>query len=280
MSIFEITVTDIAELTHDQLRDLIGLLCEEECRSLSLGTSGIRYGGHQDAKDGGVDVMVDSDFTPPSNSFVARKVTAFQVKKPKMPKKKILSEMKPGGILRPEIMNFIRQKGAYIMVSSGDSVTESTYNKRLEAMKEAIAGEEDSNELYIDFFDQKRVATWVRSHPAMILWVRKKVGREYPGWQPYGNWSNAPGGIQEEYLFDDQARLFDFTKSQCREMSILEGIAVLRQKLSKPGKSIRLTGLSGVGKTRFVQALFDDRLDGDKLNPFTVYYTDSSDNPA
>ena len=152
MSIFEITGKDIAELKDDELRDLIGLLCEEECRSLSLGTSGIRYGGHQDAKDGGVDIMVDSNFAPPENSFVPRKVTAFQVKIPKMSKSKILLEMKPACNLRPEIMNLIRQKGAYIMVSSGDSVTESTYNKRVEAMKEAISGEEDSNELYIDFF--------------------------------------------------------------------------------------------------------------------------------
>ncbi len=53
MSIFEITGKDIAELKDDELRDLIGLLCEEECRSLSLGTSGIRYGGHQDAKERG-----------------------------------------------------------------------------------------------------------------------------------------------------------------------------------------------------------------------------------
>src|SRR5690606_20642809 len=36
MSIFEITGKDIAELKDDELRDLIGLLCEEECRSLSL----------------------------------------------------------------------------------------------------------------------------------------------------------------------------------------------------------------------------------------------------
>src|SRR5690606_39168179 len=179
-----------------------------------------------------------------------------------------------------KIKKLIEASGAYIIVSSGSNVADEAYDDRITAMKKAIFNEKNCKNLHLDFIDQTRIATWVRSHPAMILWVRKKVGREYPGWQPYGNWSNAPGGIQEEYLFDDQARLFDFTKSQCREMSILEGVAVLRQKLSKPGKSIRLTGLSGVGKTRFVQALFDDRLDGDKLNPFTVYYTDSSDNPA
>ena len=44
---------------------------------------------------------------------------------------------------------------------------------------------------------------------------------------------------------------------------------------------VRLVGLSGVGKTRLVQALFDVRIETAEpaLNPGNVIYTDVSDQP-
>ena len=52
----EITGEQIAELSDSDLRSLIGLLCEADYRVAGLSTSGIRWGGHQNARDGGLDV--------------------------------------------------------------------------------------------------------------------------------------------------------------------------------------------------------------------------------
>ncbi len=275
----EITGDDIALLNDTDLRNLIGMLCEADYRFSGLCVSGIRYGGHQDAKDGGIDVMVENEIAPPDKSFVPRNISGFQVKKPSMSASVITSEMKPGGELRPKIKNLIKQNGAYIIVSSGSTVTETAYDDRIKAMKEAVANEDGHENLKLDFLDRGQIATWVRTHPSMILWVRKRVGREVQGWQPYDNWSKAPGGMEEEYILDEKLRLFDGTKSKDEGVSVSEGLSSLRQKLSVPATSVRLAGLPGVGKTRLVQALFDDRIGDNALNPSLAFYTDMSDSP-
>jgi NAD(P)-dependent dehydrogenase (short-subunit alcohol dehydrogenase family) len=55
---FEITSDDIALLNDEDLRALVGLLCESEVRSRGFSASLVTWGGNQNAADGGVDVRV------------------------------------------------------------------------------------------------------------------------------------------------------------------------------------------------------------------------------
>lgn len=277
-TLLEITGDDIALLNDKDLRSLIGLLCEADYRLAGLPTSGIFWGGHQDASDDGEDVTVQSEFPPPKSSNIPRKETIFQVKKPDMPRSKILNEMSPKGILRENIKRLIHKHGAYIIVSSQGSTTKSALRRRTEAMQEAIANEPNHQQLYLDFLDRGRIATWVRTHPSLILWVQNKIGRPIQGWQPYDNWANKPAGIQEEYIIDEELRLYDGTNSEMGS-SVIDGLQKLRLNLSQNGASVRLIGLSGVGKTRFVQALFDERVGDYALNQSIAYYTDISHSP-
>jgi len=278
-NLLEITGDDIARLDDAELRALIGLLCEADYRLAGFPTKGITWGGHQDAPDAGLDVVVRGETPPPHNSFVPRSITGFQVKKPDMPRAEILKEMQPNGILREEIKALIQEKGAYIIVSSNGSTTETALRNRTEAMKEAVANENNQQNIHLDFFDRGRVATWLRTHQSLILWVRNKIGRQLNGWRPYENWANSPGGIEEEYLLDDGLRLHDGTKRNNKGMSVEDGLKNIRSALSTPGTSIRLTGLSGVGKTRLVQAMFDERVGEQALNRAQAFYTDISDSP-
>ena len=278
-NLLEITGDDIAQLNDADLRSLIGFLCEADYRLAGLPTIGITWGGHQDARDAGLDVVVRGKVPPPQNSFVPRSTTGFQVKKPDMSRTKILKEMQPNGILRKEIKALIQEKGAYIIVSSKASTTHGALRNRINAMKEAVANEKSHQNLHLDFLDRGRVATWLRSNPSLILWVRNKIGRELNGWRPYENWANGRGGIEEKYLLDDKIRLHDETNPNDRGMSAKDGLQKLRTALSTPGTSVRLTGLSGVGKTRLVQAIFDDRVGERALNPSQAFYTNMSDSP-
>ncbi|MAU01474.1 MAG: hypothetical protein CL608_30405 [Anaerolineaceae bacterium] len=277
-SLLEITGEDIALLGDADLRSLIGRLCEADFQLAGLPTNGIIWGGHQDASDDGMDVTVHCDFEPPHNSRVPRKATGFQVKIPDMQPAKIGKEMKPKGELREEIKALIVERGAYIIVNSKGSVTEKALRMRLEAMSEAVASEPNYQQLHLDFLDRDRIATWVRTHPSLILWVRNKIGRPLQGWQPYDNWANTPTGPQEEFIVDEELRLHDGINSEQGD-SVIDGLRKLRLRLSQNDVSIRLTGLSGVGKTRLVQALFDERVGDHALNQFLAYYTDISDNP-
>ncbi len=278
-NLLEITGDDIAQLNDTDLRKLIGLLCEADYRSAGLPTKGITWGGHQDARDDGLDVVVRGETPPPPDSFVPRNITGFQVKKTDMPRAEILKEMQPNGVLRQEIKTLIQKSGAYIIVSSSGSTTDTALRNRIDAMKEAIINENDHQHLFLDFLDRGRVATWVRSHPSLMLWVRNKIGRQLNGWHPYENWANTPGGLEEEYLLDEGLRLHDGTRFKDKGMSVEDGLKKLRSILSLPGTSVRLTGLSGVGKTRLVQAIFDERIGEQALNRSQAFYTDISHNP-
>ena len=274
--VFEVTGDDIKALRDDNLRDLIGLLCEADYRLAEMSTAGITWGGNQDANDGGLDVVVQNNFNPPATSHIPRRFTGFQVKKSAMAPAEIAREMKPLGTLRDSITQLIAQNGAYIIVSSGASTSHSATQKRIDGMRNAVSDVHGHANLLIDFFDNGRVATWVRSHPSLILWVKDKIGKPVQGWQPYANWSNSPQNLNE-YLTDEGLRI---CYGKTNEEDAKTGIQRLRNTLSQSRAFVRLVGLSGVGKTRLVQALFDSNVEGTPLNFSLAYYTDITDSPS
>lgn len=278
-NMLEISGKDISELSDSDLRALIGLLCEAELRTYGLPTAGVTWGGHQNAKDGGIDVRVDILSPLHADSFIPRSKTGFQVKKPDMPRADIISEMRPKGKIRQVIKDLVDSKGAYIIVSSQGSTADSALRDRKEAMLDALSDYPNYTDIKVDFYDRERIAGWVRSHPALVLWVREKIGRPIQGWRTYENWANCPLGIEEEYMLDEHVRLYIEPNSYSQGLAVSDGINEIRNILHGPASSVRIVGLSGVGKTRLLQALFDERIGENPLNKSIVFYTDISDGP-
>src|SRR4051794_29357140 len=105
----EITGADIAILDDEDLRTLVGRLCEAEVRTRGLPASSVTWGGDQDAADGGIDVRVALPPDTAISGFVPRPATGFQVKKPDMPRSAIKEEMRPRGTIRPVIKDLADQ---------------------------------------------------------------------------------------------------------------------------------------------------------------------------
>lgn len=276
---FDVSADDIALLNDIDLRELVGRLCEAELASMGLSAAAVTWGGNQTAPDGGLDVRVALPRDTLVQGYVPRGSTGFQVKTPDMARAAILTEMRPGGSIRPVIQDLAGEHGAYVIVSSHGSVADIALNNRRSAMREALSGVEDAARLHTDFYDRTRLASWVRQHPGLIAWVRAKVGRAFSGWRPYGAWTGGSEDIDAEYLLDDRLRLHLGGRHDESAQSIETAIDDLRDVLAKPGKRVRLVGLSGVGKTRFVQALFDERIGSRPLSPSLAVYTNLSDNP-
>jgi hypothetical protein len=276
---FEITGNDIAALNDEDLRSLVARLCEAEMRTRSLPTSAVSWGGDQNAPDGGVDVRVDLPKKRKVEGFVPRPTTGFQVKKSDMARREILKEMRPGGKVRPVIRSLIQQSGAYIIVSSNGSVSDSALRNRREAMADATKGVKKSKTMIFDFYDRGRIATWLRDHPGLIPWVRQKTGRSIRGWRSYGPWAYSSEDERAPYLLDDKLRVLTRKRDSGGGVSSAEGLEHVRDVLHEPRKVARIVGLSGVGKTRFVQALFDVRVGKRALNPSLAIYTNMSDDP-
>ena len=276
---FDVTPDDIAQLNDVDLRELVGRLCEAELSSRGLSTAAVTWGGNQTAADGGLDVRVALQRDAAINGYIPRLSTGFQVKKPDMPRQAILDEMKPHGVIRPVIQELSKESGAYIIISSHGSTADIALRNRHNALRDALVGVKDANQLHTDFYDRTRMASWVRQHPGLISWVKEKIGRALVGWHPYGPWSGAAERFDAEYLLDDKLRLHFDGPRDASAQPIANAIDELRDELAQQGKMVRLVGLSGVGKTRFVQALFDKRIGTRPIAPSLAVYTNLSDNP-
>jgi len=279
-SVFDIEGPQISKLRDDDLRDLVARLCEAELQTHGYSTSFVTAGGHQDAGDGGIDVRVSLPADKTIEGYIPRAKTGYQVKVPCMARTEILKEMWHKGKLKPAIEELLSQGGAYVIVSAKSSVTDSKLKKRVEAMREAVQDVPGHEAFPLDFYDQKRLATWVRDNPGVLLWVKEKIGEPLHGWQPYGNWANSKEKEDAEYLLDDKCRLYDFRQDSSHPgESIKNGIKRIREILNRPQGVVRLIGLSGTGKTRLVQALFDARVGEDALHSSLAIYTDEGHSP-
>lgn len=195
-----------------------------------------------------------------------------------MPPAEIVSEMRPKGILRPVFPQLAAAGGAYIIVSSTGSTTHSRLQDRRQAMRDALHDCPDAGRLHTDFFDRTRLLDWVRDHAGVVLWVREQVGHVLDGWRPYGPWSHPGEQMEASYIVDDRLRIHIGARGT-PGVGVAEAMGRLRLLLKQPGKAVRLVGLSGVGKTRFVQALFDDRIGQHALATELAVYTDMAVDP-
>lgn len=287
---FDITGGDIADLSDADLRTLVARLALAELRKQGAALSSVIAGGNQDAADGGLDVRVECSAVLINPDFVPRPHTGFQVKKSDMPAGKITSEMRPKptskrgaktkGELRQTIRDLAELSGSYIIISSGASVTGMRLNSRRKAIREALHDLPHAEKLHTDFYDQDRLATWANEYPGTAAWIQARIGRSISGWSSVGDWLGTEVNGPTRYFFDDKACLTDESARDRRQLTITEGIRRLRGLLRTPKQCVRLIGLSGRGKTRLVQALFETGIGEDPLDPNLAVYTDYSVDPT
>lgn len=274
---FEITGNDITNLSDSDLRELVKKLAVAELRGQGCPISAVIAGGNQDAPDGGIDIRVECPVVISKPDFIQRQQTGFQVKKPNMPASAIREEMRPKDELRDVIRELAYVSGSYIMVSAQGSVADKALRDRRQAIRESLHDLPNAEQLHTDFYDRDRLADWVKEYPGVATWVRSRVGRPISGWI---NISDCCGGIGREikpYLFNAKACLIDERSRERETLPILEGITRLRAELRIPGKCVRLIGLSGLGKTRLIQALFEDGVGEEALDASMAVYTDYSE---
>ena len=274
MQSLELTARDISDLNDADLRELVGRLCEAELTRQSISTARLMWGGAQQAADGGLDVELRGAADIKADGFLPRPDVGLQVKKHTMGKAACLKEMQNKHALRPVIAQLADVGGAYIIVSGHDSCTTSMREVRLEGMRKAVEGLPNKDDLHLDFYGADRLATWLRQHPGVALWVRSKLGKPLAGWRPFGQWAHSPAGTEDAFLADEFRSVFDKDSGSSEPLTLLDGIARTRARLREPGSAVRMTGLSGVGKSRFAQALFESDVGSDALPAHDVIYAD------
>ncbi len=279
MALLDVTSDHIMRLDDKALRELIVRLCKADLWQAGLPLSALTAGGHQDARDGGVDVRValPAEACVSSTSFIPRQSTVFQCKATDLGIQDIVREMKPKGNVRPAIRALAGLRGAYIIASSRNTATDTALQERKNAMHDCIAGTPGAGDLLLDFYDQDRLARWASQFPGVCAWVRDQAGQPIDGWRAHGEWAAQPGG-HARYEADTHPRLWTGDADQQAPRPIADGVRALRDRLARERGVARLVGLSGTGKTRLAQALFEEDIDpGSALDPALALYADLAD---
>ncbi len=274
---FDISKDQLRQLNDVDLRELVARLCEAELSRAGAPVSAVRWGGAQTAPDGGLDVEIlvkDQEF---AGDFVPRTWTGIQVKKSNMPASKIAEEMSPKGVLRPIFPELARHNGCYIIVSLADDPAGTNLGDREKAMQTQIEPVKDQGDLRVEFYGCGRLADRLRQHPGVQLWVCEKLGLPLSGWRPFGRWSTTPPGVEDDLICE--AGVTIALPGGRDKLDIAQGIDGIRELIRSSGKTVRIVGLSGVGKSRIVQALFEETVGDRPLDRHRAIYADLGEVP-
>ncbi|MGH6977887.1 MAG: hypothetical protein ACRED4_01115, partial [Brevundimonas sp.] len=270
MWILDPTAKDVQILDDNQLVELVLQLCRREAQTLGLPATSVTQGGHSAAKDGGIDIRISGTLQPAGE--LLRLPVGIQVKAQKMPAGEIFAEMSRKGVLRPSIAGLLEKGGVYILASGREDLTD---KRRLELIGAMTAQVPAIHRDQVAFYDSRQLATWSARYAGVAAWLRAQANRPVEGWEPWGPWSARDQADDQVYLVDDAARLCRPLIDGDRLHGILVGLGLVREALAAPRAAVRLTGLSGMGKTRFAQALFDGRVGDGALDASLVVYGDA-----
>ncbi|WP_206060557.1 hypothetical protein [Nitrincola alkalilacustris] len=278
MAIFDIEKDELLRLSDTQLEELIARLSEAEVAAHGYSPAWVSWSGSINSPDEGIDIHVQIPVDTLSTGFLERSDTIFQAKKHSMPKAEITKEMVSDRELSPTISEQAAKGGSYIIVSLADDCSPPMKKVRLKAMQDAVKEDPNGGNIHLDFYDLSKLSQWLRQHPSVMLWVKGKLGQGYSGWQPYGAWSNPPHGA-DDTLISASGAMVTLPSGKDQKLSIEDAIEPMRKLIRTTEKAIRITGLSGVGKTRIVQTLFDETVGVDALDRTVAVYVDTGAGP-
>ena len=264
MPIFELEKDELLDLTDGQLEELVARLCEAEVAQAGHAVSCVRWMGALTAADGGIDVQVVVPDERFRGDFVPRAETVFQVKKSSMPPSKISEEMTGKDNAKVLFDHLNTVSGAFVIVSLGDDNAPPNHKLRTDKMEEELSALVKIPAVHVDFYNRSRLAQWLRQHVSVQLWVRKVLGKSLSCWRPMEKWTATPNGADDSVIFQNGVSVV--VPGQSAGLHLADAVPATIELIKNTSKAIRVAGLSGVGKTRFVQALFEDVGDGEPLD--------------
>lgn len=274
---FHIQPDLIQRLDDAQARKLIARLCEADIARAGLAPC-VFHGGDQRAADDGVDVEVSGRPAKDLSERLSRSVAIVQVKAETKPfgPTRIKKEMAPGDKLRPAIAALASDRGLYLIASTKENPSFKVRTARTAAMREVLANNGLDAKIRVDFYGAQEIASWVETHPTVGIWLRQILGQPLTGWQGYGPWAYRETDTEREFTLDQAGRVL--VPEHTELVPLTDALAAIRADL-RSGGAVRLVGLSGLGKTRLAQALFDDRLKVHEpaLSQNAVLYADIGD---
>jgi GTPase SAR1 family protein len=276
--IFDIAPEQIKSLSSTNLVELLRKLLHAEALDSGISLRGISVPLQITVPDGGEDARISWTGGHERTDYLPSRFCIFQSKAtdPKQAgwKKEVWTKAsQKHGVsrkLNEAVAKAIAEKGAYIGFTSAILIG-TKYDDRVKGIKEGIqeAGGDLSQLAAVDIYDANKIADWVNKHPAIAIWLNEsQSGLVLRSFQTIKELGKKTDILSIQKIEDKTDRFLIRNKNIFgqleRESSKQNSLPFekVRERiadyLADSGKSVRIIGPSGVGKTRFIYEVFRD----------------------
>ena len=236
---FTLSPRELQNFDPNRAVDFMRELLWAEAARVGIGQHLVKVQGNINVKDGGIDALI-KDADPDDDCLIPRGETGFQIKASNLGRQACQEELhKKGKLSEPlkdEIERLLDAGGNYVMVLF-HSLTEPMFRDRLCAIKDDLAsnGYPDTD---VRLYAAEDIAQAARRFPSLMASFSKP---EYYDALPYSIWT------KKRDVYEPKAFVSDEDRTKWIEDIRLE----LRESDTRT-PVLRVTGLPGIGKTRFV----------------------------
>jgi hypothetical protein len=221
--------------------------------------------------DDGEDGRWHGNATP--TEYIPGKLTIYQVKAQELSEADCAKAMlTSNGQIKRSVQEILDEEGCYIFFCGRPYVQLAHgIESRIEAANNALtgAGQKPKRDDQIGFLDSNKIAAWTNQHAAAVAYVCKCCQLTSLGM--FRTWTDWRRDAIFKLSFHSNPHL-----NQCIES--------LRKHLSQPGNIARITGLSGLGKTRLAFEVLRPPQDAKETQQSilsnTTIYLDMENEPA
>jgi len=259
-SMNEINIEHISRLSDIELSKLLHTLLTIEASHNSLGGCSITVPLKINVADGGEDGRIQWIGTPAKTNWLNNQLTVFQNKAADLGPQKCYEEILETEVpsqqrkLKAQIEEVVLNNGCYTLFTTKDLNTQQK-NIRIAAFRRAIqdAGHPNYATFEIEIYDANKIKDWVNLYIGAVTIVQGFNGIQRPqGFVEWNKW---------QILARATENIFQVDSTIVDNMTLLEK-SILTESV------IRVTGHSGLGKTRLVLEAFRSS----DLKKTIVYY--------
>lgn len=267
---------EIQQLSAEDLVRLLHCLLHCEARKYQLTKPGILVPFQINVPDGGRDGQWDADIG--AHEYIPRPNTYYQCKAeritPASAQDEVVVEKKDAKKVtyyevKPRVQQVLSQGGAYVFFTSEHEIEREPAKELAIKVREALskANFTPHADARIEFLGCNRIADWANHFPSAIRFVREVTKNL--------------GGLHY-YTVHTWRRLLEAEGEYFSNAALVEKAKAIRETLAGSRSRVRLTGLSGLGKTRLVyesiKFIVGDTAQANSLAASAIYinYSDTS----
>lgn len=248
---------DITQLPEWALPDVVRSLLYAEADDNGLPLDGIHVASDYFVADGGEDGHIRWEGDPERTQFLPGRYVQLQLKTGKITPAKAAKEVvSKSGSVKPEVRAAL-EAGAHYVLLCTTSMTGAKIRRVEVAVRNALSGAGLSvDERRIHVWDADQLASWASRYPPVAVRLREQTQPSLL--RPFRSWVHWAGRSEHllcPWIADD--RLTHVKKR------VVDATA--------PGKSLRVVGPSGVGKSRLVLQAFEPAAEDDQLYRLVLY---------